>query len=135
MALPSPLSIWISTQAKHEKCYYCTEQWYYYDFGKVFDTINHMTITAKLTHFGVRGVALGWFRIYLSKQSSKTIAAGARFSPPNTPYIQSLFWINLRGEAINYRPYASPSFEVVSHVKNCHFSHYYYYYYYYRNKF
>jgi len=40
----------------------------------------------------------------------------ARFSPPNMPYI------------LNYRPYVSPSFEVASHVKNCHFGDFYYYY-------
>jgi len=52
----------------------------------------------------------------------------AGFSPTNMPYIVNLFRISPHGEAINYRPYASPSFEVASHVKNCHFSHYYYYY-------
>jgi len=52
------------------------------------------------------------------------------------PYVCSSLdiWISLRGEAINYRPYASPSFEVAGHFKNCHFSHYYYYYYYYYYK-
>jgi len=48
----------------------------------------------------------------------------ARFSPLNMPSILNLFRTGLHGEAINYRPYASPSFEVASHVKNCHFSHY-----------
>jgi len=41
----------------------------------------------------------------------------ARFSPPNMPCILNLFRISLRVEAINYRPHASPSFEVASHVK------------------
>ena len=49
-----------------------------------------------------------------------------RFSLPNMPYILNLFRISLCGEAINYRPYASPSFDVASHIKNCHFGHYYY---------
>ena len=41
----------------------------------------------------------------------------ARFSPPNMPSILNLFRNSLRGEAINNRPFASPSFEVASHVK------------------
>ena len=56
--------------------------------------------------------------------------AGSRFgrgnivggvSQPNMPYILNLFRNSLRGKAINYRPYASHSFEVARHVKNCHF--------------
>ena len=48
----------------------------------------------------------------------------ARFSPPNIPYILNLFIINLHGEAIYYRSYASPSFQVACHIKNCHFGHF-----------
>ena len=51
----------------------------------------------------------------------------AKFSPLNMISILNLFRISLCGEAVNYRPYTSPSFEVASHIKNCHFSHYYYY--------
>ena len=46
----------------------------------------------------------------------------ARISPPKMQFI-NLFRISLHGEAVNYRPFASPSFEVASHVKNCHFGH------------
>jgi len=45
----------------------------------------------------------------------------ARFSPLNMQFI-----ISLRGQAVNYRPFASPSFEAASHVQKCHFGHYYY---------
>ena len=48
------------------------------------------------------------------------------------PCLKHLFRISLRGEAIHYRPYASSSFEVASHVKNCHFGYYNNYYYYYQ---
>ena len=40
----------------------------------------------------------------------------ARFSPSNL-LILNLFIISLHGEAINYRSFVSPSFEVASHVK------------------
>jgi len=40
----------------------------------------------------------------------------ARFSPPNMPYIVNSKSSRIipRGEAVNYRPYASPSFEVAT---------------------
>ena len=38
------------------------------DFQKAFDTVNYKKLTAKLNHYGIRAIALDWFKSYLTNR-------------------------------------------------------------------
>ena len=38
------------------------------DFQKAFYTVNHEKLIAKLNHYGIRGIALDWFKSFLTNR-------------------------------------------------------------------
>ena len=56
-----------------EKKYSCC---IFLDFKKAFDTVDHKILLKKLDYYGIRGIALDWFRSCLKDRTQKVFVGG-----------------------------------------------------------
>ena len=48
------------------------------DLSKAFDTISHDTLTSKMSHYGVRGTSINWFKSYLCNRTQYVSYKGTK---------------------------------------------------------